>query len=99
MRQMWTVQETRDGAGIGAGIATPWGPLGIGWFVKKSGDLTEIYSSGGQIGGRSSLYIYPESGTVLAVMTNLTNAEIVPMEREILHILLPEVPVEPLPEK
>ena len=89
-RQMWTVQKTRDGADI----ATPWGPLGIGWFVKKSGDRTEIYSSGGQIGGRSSLYIYPESGTVLAVMTNLTNAEIVPMEREILEILLQEGPTK-----
>ncbi|HKV12817.1 MAG TPA: serine hydrolase domain-containing protein [Thermoanaerobaculia bacterium] len=91
VRQMWTVQKTRDGADI----TTPWGPLGIGWFVKKNGPLTEIYSSGGQIGGRSSLYVYPESGTVLAVMTNLTNAEIVPMEREILQILMPEVPVEP----
>ncbi|MFP5285416.1 MAG: serine hydrolase domain-containing protein, partial [Thermoanaerobaculia bacterium] len=73
VRQMWTVQRTRDGAGI----ETPWGPLGIGWFVKESGGLTEIYSSGGQMGGRASLYVYPESGTVLAVMTNLTNAEIV----------------------
>jgi CubicO group peptidase (beta-lactamase class C family) len=87
---MWTVQRTRDGAPIG----TPWGPLGLGWFVREASGLIEIYTSGGQVGGRASMRLYPGRGTVLAVMTNLTNADIVPMESEILRLLLPELPAE-----
>jgi CubicO group peptidase (beta-lactamase class C family) len=89
--RMWTVQPTRDGAPI----ETPWGPLGLGWFVRKAGGHRELYSSGGQVGGRSSLYVYPDDGVVLAVMTNLTNADIVPLEREVLRVLLPDLPAEP----
>ena len=88
---MWTVQQTRDGKPLD----TPWGPLGIGWFVKQAGSHREMYGSGGQIGGRSSLYVYPDDGIVLAIMTNLTNAEIIPLEREILRILMPDLPADP----
>ena len=89
-RAMWTVQTARDGKPL----ETPWGPLGIGWFVRQAGTHREIYASGGQVGGRGSLYVYPDDRLVMVVMTNLTNAEIIPMEREILRLLLPDLPVE-----
>ena len=41
------------------------------------------------MGARGSLWVYPDEGMVLAVMTNLTNADLVPMERELLALLLP----------
>jgi CubicO group peptidase (beta-lactamase class C family) len=85
VQRMWTVQQL----GEGGPLATPWGPLGIGWFVRQAGERREIYSSGGQVGGRASLYVFPDDGLVLAVMSNLTNAEIVPLEHEILRLLLP----------
>jgi serine beta-lactamase-like protein LACTB len=85
VQAMWTVQKTSDGKEI----ATPWGPLGLGWFIRKRGERTEIYSSGGQIGARASMYVFPEERVVLAVMTNLTNAEIIPMEDRILALLIP----------
>lgn len=87
-QMMWSVQKTSDGKDI----ATPWGPLGLGWFVRKRGERTEMYTSGGQIGARASMYIYPEERLVLAVMTNLTNADIIPMEERILQLLIPGLP-------
>jgi serine beta-lactamase-like protein LACTB, mitochondrial len=89
-RSMWTVQTLRGGQPV----ETPWGPLGIGWFVRQAGGHREIYSSGGQVGARGSLYVYPDDSLVMTVMTNLTNAEIIPMEREVLRVLLPDLPLE-----
>ena len=86
--KMWTVQATRDGKPL----ETPWGPLGIGWFVRSAGGRRELYGSGGQVGGRSSLYVYPDDGVVLAVAANLTDADLVPLEREILRLLIPNLP-------
>jgi CubicO group peptidase (beta-lactamase class C family) len=82
---MWNPQTTR----AGEPLDTPWGPMGIGWFVRRTGDRREIYSSGGQVGGRSSLYLLPDDGIALALMTNLTEADLVPLERELLGILVP----------
>lgn len=85
---MWTVQKTTDGKDV----VSQWGPFGLGWLVRKRGGVTEIYSSGGQTGARGSLYLYPDRGIVLAVMTNVTNAEIIPMEQRILKMLMPDLP-------
>ena len=83
--RMWSVQQTR----AGEPLDTPWGPMGIGWFVRRAGERRELYSSGGQVGGRSSLYVLPDDALVLALMTNLTDADVVPLEHAILAALLP----------
>lgn len=80
---MWTIQKTADGQNADS----PWGPFGLGWFVRKRGDLREIYTSGGQIGARASMYLYPDQNLILAVMTNLGNADILPMEERMLEVL------------
>jgi CubicO group peptidase (beta-lactamase class C family) len=84
---MWTIAKTADGREV----VSQWGPFGLGWFVRQRGERTEIYTSGGQIGGRASMYVYPAEGIVLAVMTNVTNAPIIAMEERILRVLMPDL--------
>jgi len=84
---MWTVARTSDGKDV----VSQWGPFGLGWFVRQRGPRTEIYTSGGQIGGRASMYVYPAEGLVVAVMTNVTNAPILAMEERILRLFLPDL--------
>jgi hypothetical protein len=89
------VQRLNDGTEI----ITPWGPLGVGWFVNKADKPRRITSSGGQIGGRASINLYPDDGVVFAIMTNLSNADISAIEGELRTYLgLPESQPRPIRE-
>lgn len=61
---LFTSQKTNSGQETG---------YGIGWFIQKSASGQRIYQhSGGSVGGTSQLIIYPDSGVVVALTTNLS---------------------------
>jgi CubicO group peptidase (beta-lactamase class C family) len=67
LKTMFTLQKTTSGEET---------RYGLGWFVRKppAGEL--IYAhSGGSVGGTSQLIIYPESRLVIALVTNLSDAD------------------------
>jgi serine beta-lactamase-like protein LACTB, mitochondrial len=66
LRLLFTSQKTTSGKETG---------YGIGWFVGKSQSGQRIYQhSGGSVGGTSQLILYPDSGVVVALTTNLSEA-------------------------
>ena len=75
----------------GEKVRRGWGCEGC-QRAGQRGERRELYSSGGQVGARATVVLYPEEGLVLAVMTNLTNAEIDPMLEKLLATLLPAEP-------
>jgi CubicO group peptidase (beta-lactamase class C family) len=79
----WTIQKTADGADA----VSSHGAFGLGWIIRKRGDLREIYTSGGQVGARATMRIIPEKRLVVAMMTNLQNADIIPLEERMLDAL------------
>ena len=65
LKTMFASQKTKAGAETG---------YGIGWGVGKSKSGKAIYEhSGGSVGGTSQLIIYPETHTVVALVTNLSD--------------------------
>jgi serine beta-lactamase-like protein LACTB, mitochondrial len=61
---LFTSQKTISGQETG---------YGMGWFVHKSKSGQRIYEhSGGSVGGTSQLIIYPDTGVVVALVTNLS---------------------------
>jgi serine beta-lactamase-like protein LACTB, mitochondrial len=66
LRLLFTSQKTIAGQETG---------YGIGWFIHKSASGQPIYEhAGGSVGGSSQLIIYPQSGVVVALVTNLGDA-------------------------
>jgi serine beta-lactamase-like protein LACTB, mitochondrial len=64
LRLLFTSQKTTSGEETG---------YGIGWFIHKSKSGRRIYEhAGGSVGGTSQLIIYPGSGVVVALTTNLS---------------------------
>jgi serine beta-lactamase-like protein LACTB, mitochondrial len=68
LNTMLTSQKTSSGEETG---------YGIGWGVQKTASGKLVYEhSGGSVGGTSQLIVYPESHIVVAVIGNLSNAQI-----------------------
>jgi serine beta-lactamase-like protein LACTB, mitochondrial len=68
LKTMLTSQKTSAGEETG---------YGIGWGVQKTASGKLIYEhSGGSVGGTSQLIVYPESHIVIAVIGNLSNADL-----------------------
>lgn len=66
LRLLFTSQKTVSGQETG---------YGMGWFVGKSQSGQPIYQhAGGSVGGTSQLIIYPDSGLVVALVTDLGDA-------------------------
>lgn len=64
LRLLFTSQKTISGQETG---------YGMGWFIQKSQSGLRIYQhSGGSVGGTSQLIIYPDTGVVVALTTNLS---------------------------
>lgn len=77
---LWTSQRTRDGEVTG---------YGIGWRVGRNGQDRRVVShSGGSVGGRSLLLIYPEERVVLAVTANTTPLSYGRMPQQIVDLFL-----------
>jgi len=68
LKEMFTSQKTNDGKPTGTGF---------GWRIGKDPDGRTIYFHPGEnVGGRSYLVVYPESGLVIAVVHNLTGGSL-----------------------
>ncbi|HTU36088.1 MAG TPA: serine hydrolase domain-containing protein [Candidatus Acidoferrum sp.] len=64
LRLLFTSQKTISGQET---------DYGMGWFIQKSETGQRIYQhSGGSVGGTSQLIIYPDTGVVVALTTNLS---------------------------
>ncbi|HEY7546814.1 MAG TPA: serine hydrolase domain-containing protein, partial [Blastocatellia bacterium] len=62
LQQMWTASKTKDGQET---------VYGLGWEVRQRAGM-KLYAHGGNQSGASSLlYVLPEKGIVIAIMTNL----------------------------
>jgi CubicO group peptidase (beta-lactamase class C family) len=60
---LWTSQRTRDGAETG---------YGIGWSVGRDADERRVAShTGGSVGARSMLLVYPDDRLAVAIAANL----------------------------
>jgi CubicO group peptidase (beta-lactamase class C family) len=66
LRLLFTSQKTSAGKETG---------YGMGWGIARSPSGKLVYAhSGGSVGGHSQLILYPESRVVVALVTNLTDA-------------------------
>lgn len=59
---MWTAQQTSDGKQTN---------YGLGWSVGKKSNQNAVWHGGSQSGTSTMLLLYPESGTCVAIMSNL----------------------------
>ena len=79
VERMWTSGRTTSGEVTG---------YGIGWGVQPPQEgIRRISHTGNQIGASSALILLPEAGVVYAVMTNLEDVEMGPINRGIAQIL------------
>ncbi len=60
---------------------------GIGWMLRWHDGVPEILHTGNQQRVTNLLYLRPDRKQVVALMTNLENARIVPLARDISDIL------------
>lgn len=62
IRAMWTPQKTNDGKQTS---------YGLGWSVGRKSGRAAVWHGGAQSGTSTTLLLYPETGTCVAVMSNL----------------------------
>ena len=75
LRLLFTSQRTTAGAETG---------YGIGWFVGTDTTFGLVLShGGGSVGGTSQLVIFPASHLVLAIVTNMTDARLGGLVRQL----------------
>ena len=68
LKEMFTSQKTSDGKETGTGL---------GWRIGKDKEGRTFYFHPGEnVGGRSYLVVYPDSGVVVAALHNLTGASL-----------------------
>jgi serine beta-lactamase-like protein LACTB len=79
IREMWTSQRTTAGEEVG---------YGIGWMVREMGGRRVIMHTGGAMGGSTVLFLYPEEGVVVSILTNLESARHVDTARTIADLFL-----------
>lgn len=78
---LWTSQRLLDGELTG---------YGIGWRVGRDATERRVVShSGGSVGGRSLLLIYPEEGVVLAITANMTDLRYGNVPQRIIAVFMP----------
>lgn len=63
---------------------------GIGWGIKTTHGLKHIGHTGGMAGVRTQLSMYPDSKTVVVILTNVGGANIGGIDNAIVHAVLPE---------
>jgi CubicO group peptidase (beta-lactamase class C family) len=78
---LWTSQETADGEVTG---------YGIGWRVGLDhADRRVVSHSGGSVGGRSMLLIYPDDEVVVVVTANTTPLDYRGLPQQLADLFLP----------
>ena len=66
LAQMLSPQRTRDGKTVG---------YGLGWSLGERGHRREVWHTGGQERVSTVLYWQPESGVVVALLSNLQGVQ------------------------
>lgn len=83
---MWTSQKTSDGKSTN---------YGLGWRVKTSNSQKVIYHSGSQPGTKTVLFLVPESGTTIAIMSNLRGVNVYSLAADLACIVSPPPSFDP----
>jgi serine beta-lactamase-like protein LACTB, mitochondrial len=81
VKQMWTVQKTRDGNLT---------PGGLGWAITERNGRREIYHTGGQPRVSTVLYILPDKNFAIAMMANLEGVNMQGFVRQIADAVQPQ---------
>ena len=80
---MWTIQKTADGKETG---------YGLGWRIKRHSGRKVVWHTGGQSGTSTVLVLFPETGTSVALMSNLQHARLLNSALAIADIVQPPAP-------
>ena len=70
VEMLWTSPKLESGGTTG---------YGLGWFLSKKNGHRVVASPGSSIGGRCSFVIFPDDSLVVAIMSNVTDAEVAPI--------------------
>jgi CubicO group peptidase (beta-lactamase class C family) len=73
-KMLWTPLRLESGKSTG---------YGLGWSVDTVDGHRVISHGGGSVGGTTSFMIFPDERMVVAVTTNLTDAEVSPIAKEV----------------
>jgi CubicO group peptidase (beta-lactamase class C family) len=79
LEQMWARQRLKDGTETG---------YGLGWTVAIRAGMREVAHGGGQQRISTYLYMLPERGCAVALMSNLEGAQLGGLARQIADIAL-----------
>ena len=80
IEMLWTPLRLESGKSTG---------YGLGWNVRDVNGHRVISHSGGSVGGTTAFMIFPEQRMVVAVTTNLTDAETGPIANEVAELFEP----------
>jgi CubicO group peptidase (beta-lactamase class C family) len=73
-------------------IGTPPVPnpdgFGLGWMIEKVGDHRVAYHTGSQPGASAIVYMLPDDGLAIALLSNLEGATLHPLAREMAQAML-----------
>jgi CubicO group peptidase (beta-lactamase class C family) len=88
LERMFTPQKTRDGklaSDAGDGRSTGYG---LGWTIAVRKDHKEVWHGGAQPRVSTMLYMLPDEGVAVVLMSNLEGASLVGLARQISDMLL-----------
>ncbi|MEW6125900.1 MAG: serine hydrolase domain-containing protein [Acidobacteriota bacterium] len=77
--QMWKAYRAKDEKPTG---------YGFGWSIAETGNLRLVLNNGNQAGAKCELWLFPDKGVVIAVMTNLSDSNLRDMLKNIQDLLL-----------
>ncbi len=81
VEQVWTPQRLASGEPI---------EQGLGWSIKKTGPWTVIGHGGSSVGGRTSFMTLPEHRFALAICTNVSGGEVLPVAMILMRNFAPK---------
>ncbi|MCR9197260.1 MAG: serine hydrolase [Planctomycetaceae bacterium] len=88
---MWTSGQTDDAEQTG---------YGLGWGVGEKSNRSAVWHGGAQSGTSTMLLLYPESGTCVAIMSNLQRLSLTQLAVSLADVYLPPLPdYQPAVEK
>ena len=80
LKKMWTRQKTTDGKST---------QYGLGWSVGRRSGRDAIWHGGAQSGTSTILFLIPESGTCVAIMSNLQRLSLLNTAVQIADLVKP----------
>ncbi|HEY9428297.1 MAG TPA: serine hydrolase domain-containing protein [Gemmatimonadaceae bacterium] len=84
-KMLWTPLQLQSGKSTG---------YGLGWGVDTLDGHRVVSHGGGSVGGTTAFMIFPDQRMVVAVTTNLSDAEVGPIANEVAKLFMPAGKVE-----